>query len=226
MRIKNKFTLDNKVEIVVDSIYKFQEIACLVDSPRFIHEAQILKERIGIEKPIVDLEKGFVDLFSHWEKTYNEWSTKNETKRKTLEAWTKRILKKFNCSNHLQETVIQAILFNMVVNYSGIIKILNENSKFTGTTIVIVPTPHTTYEEIKEALKEAKKLMGSIPNMYKSEGLKDTTPTIKRYRDWYWKHVLGMTYQEIANEWKEQRGVNIDYDDVGKDIDTYKKMLL
>jgi len=226
MRIKNKFTLDDKVEIVVDSIYKFQEIACLVDSPRFISEVTLLKNELGINEPVVNLETGFVDLFSHWEKIYNKWLTKNETKGKRLEAWTKGILRKFNCSIHLREAVIQSILFNMVVSYSGVIKILDKNSKFSEPTIAIIPTPHTTYEEIKEALREAKKLMGSISGAYKSEGLKDTTSNIKRYRDWYWKHVLGMTYRQIANEWKEQTGMDIDYVDVGKDIDTYKKMLL
>lgn len=226
MRIKNKFTLDDKVEIVVDNIYRFQEIACLVDSPRFISEGTLLKEELGIDAPIVNFQARFVDLFSHWDKIYNEWTTKNETKGKRLEEWTKRILKRFNCSNHLREAVIQSILFNMVVSYSGVIKILDKNSKFDEPTIAMIPTPHTTYEEIKEALREAKKLMGSIPSVYKSEEPKDTTPAVKRYRDWYWKHVLGMTFKEIADEWNDTTGSNITYTVVAKDINTYQNMLL
>jgi len=226
MRIKNKFTLDDKVEIVVDTTYKFQEIACLMDSPRFISEARLLKEELGIDEPIVNFRTGFVDLFSHWDKIYNEWAAENETKGKRLEEWTKRILNRFNCSNHLREAVIQSILFNMVVSYSGVIKILDKNSKFSEPTIVILPTLHTTYKEIKEALKDAKKLMGSTPSVYKSDRPKDTTPAVKRYRDWYWKHVLGMTFKEIADEWNDTTGSNITYTAVAKDINTYQNMLL
>ena len=226
MRIKNKFTLDDKVEIVVDNIYKFQEIACLVDSPRFISEAKLIKEEIGLDDPIINLETGFVDLFSSWEKIYDNWSFRNEAKSIRLEAWTKGILRKFNCSSYLRDAVVQAILFNMVVSYSGIIKVLDENSKFTGSTIAIMPTSHTTYEEIKGALREAKKLMKSNSGTYKSEDTKDTVSTIKKYREWYWKHVLGMTFQEIADEWNDKTGSDISYTVVAKDINTYQNMLL
>jgi len=226
MRIKNKFSASDKVDIVVDNKYFFQEIACLVDSPKFIHEARLIKGRLGIYEPIIDTDKHFVNVFSYWEKSYYEWRTKNESDATTLEAWAKRTLRKFGCPSHLRDAVIQAVLFNMVVSYSGIIKILNKDSKFTEPTIAIVPTPHTTYDEIKEALREAKNLMRTLSSKYRSEGLKDTTPNIKQYRDWYWKHALGMTYQQIADEWEKQKKVSIGYEDVAEAINTYQKMLV
>ena len=219
MRIKNKFSAsDNK--------YLFQEIACLVDSPKFIQEARLIKARLGIHKPIVDTDKNFVNLFSHWEKIYYDWSTINDSNTKILDAWTTRTLRKFDCPSHLRDVVIQVILFNMVVSYSGIIKILNKDSKFTEPTIAIIPTPHTTYDEIKEALREAKNLMKTLPSRYKSESLKDTTPNIKQYRNWYWKNAFGMTYQQIADEWEKQNKVSIGYEDVAEAINTYQKMLV
>src|SRR3989344_1735049 len=226
MRIKNKFSVSDKVEIVADNKYFFQEIACLVDSPKFIQEARLIKARLGILEPIIDTDKHFVDLFGHWEKIYIDWRTKNESNTKILEAWTGRTLRKLDCSSHLRDVVIQAILFNMVVSYSGIIKILSKESKFTEPTIAIIPTPHTTYDEIKEALREAKNLMKTLSSRYKTENLKDTTPNIKQYRDWYWKHAFGMTYQQIADEWEKQKKVSIGYEDVAEAINTYQKMLL
>ena len=79
---------------------------------------------------------------------------------------------------------------------------------------------------IKEALREAKNLMKTLSSTYKSEGLKDTTPNIKQYRDWYWKHAFGMTYQQIADEWEKQNKVSIGYEDVAEAINTYQKMLV
>ena len=68
--------------------------------------------------------------------------------------------------------------------------------------------------------------MKSNSGTYKSEDTKDTVSTIKKYREWYWKHVLGMTFQEIADEWNDKTGSDISYTVVAKDINTYQNMLL
>lgn len=226
MKIKNKFSASDRVEVIVDNIHLFQEIVCLVDSPKFIRESKLIKERLGIHEPIIDIDKNFTDLFSHWEHEYCKWCSKNESQAKTIETWAIKILRKFGCPSRLRDVVIQAVLLNMAISYSGIIEILNKDTQHATTRIAILPTPHTTNNEIKEALIEAKRLMQTLPSIYKVEGSKDTTPNIKQYRNWYWQHILGMTYQQIADEHGKQKNINIGYEDVAKAISAYQKMLV
>jgi len=226
MRIKNRYSIEDKVEIVVDSDYKFQEIACLVDSHKFIIEARILRKRLNINEPIVDLNKRFVDLFTHWEKVYEEWAENNNDKVKVLDLWVKRMLRNFELDRRFRDVLMQAILFNMVVSYRGLIQILNKHSKFTHPTVAIIPTPHTTYNEVEQALHEAKKLMGILKMEYKTSDLKDTIPNIRQqYRDWFWKVALGKSYKEVAREWNNVNKTNLTYTDIGKALNKYKKLL-
>lgn len=96
--------------------------------------------------------------------------------------------------------------------------------------VAIFVSPTSTYDEVKAELREAKKLMSQEESIsfYKPRG--DTTPNIRKYREWYWRKLGGDSYKKISDDWTNRSEIN-QYDSgtddnmVLKGIQAYKRLL-
>jgi len=92
--------------------------------------------------------------------------------------------------------------------------------------IAILISPTTTYEELKTVFRNANNLYKTDRRLIYYQPRVDTTPNIRKYRDWYWEQIQGNTYKEIAEEWlKKHQSENTTYLDVLKAVKIYEKLL-
>ena len=223
-----RYLLQDKIDIYVDNIHKFQEIALLVDNPELLTDVRFLRQELGIKAPVIDFKKNIGEIFGKEQKTLDDWIVNHPSIKKSFQYGVNRIMRKFKCPLYLQNAVIQAILLKAVVDYSGIIKIIEKDTYIKHPVITILPTPHTTYTEIEEALREVKRLFKLFSHTLRTTKFIDTTPNIsKKYRDWYWERLSGKKFVEIADEWNKQHNdkTNTTEDDVIKAVEYYQKLL-
>jgi len=232
MKIKDLKDLDDllpeKVKLLIGDEAKYQEIALLVDRPDFLKTVRELRDKLEIEAPLVDIYENIGELFADgWKKTYKDWSSKNPQKNKALNFTVKRIIRNLKLSLYLRNTIIQAILFKTVIDYSGIVKVLGKSTRFKNTTIGILPTPHTTYPEIKRALKRTKELFKLVSHSYSQKKPAKFSSNTERNRYFYWERISGKKYTVIATNWGKLHP-NEDYTTethVIKGVKTYTKLL-
>jgi len=92
--------------------------------------------------------------------------------------------------------------------------------------IAIFISPTTTYEELKEVFRNVNKLYKTDKRLIYYQPRVDTTPNIKKYRNWYWERTIGKTYEQIAEDWVGRyENETTTYLDVLKAVKTYEKLL-
>lgn len=96
--------------------------------------------------------------------------------------------------------------------------------------IVIEMSPYSTYNDIKQAIRDSKKIFKEDLR-FKYLGTKpDYHEEIRKYRYWYWERVAGKKFSEIAKDWnasQEKKGFidnTIDIDVINA-VKTYKDLL-
>jgi len=94
--------------------------------------------------------------------------------------------------------------------------------------IAILISPTTTYEELKEVFRNANKLYKTDKRLIYYQPRVDTTPNIKKYRNWYWERINGKTFEDIADDWNKKHNdeTSAIYLDVLKAVKAYEKLLL
>lgn len=96
--------------------------------------------------------------------------------------------------------------------------------------IAIFVSPTSTYEDVKEEFRKARKLMKTDKRLSYYKPRTDTAPNIRKYRHWYWQHLSGKRYKTISDEWMDnpkakQNDPGADENFVLKGINTYKRLL-
>jgi len=93
--------------------------------------------------------------------------------------------------------------------------------------IAIFVSPISTYDDVKEELRKAKEMMRTNEFMSYYKPHSDTTPNIRKYREWYWQKIDSKSLKEIAIDWANShiKDNNIIYLDVLKGIQAYTKLL-
>jgi len=91
----------------------------------------------------------------------------------------------------------------------------------------IMVTPTSTYEDTKESLRQAKRLIQKDKRLSYYQPRLDTVSNIRKYRHWYWEKLKNKTYATIADEWvdKHPDEANIGENEVLKGVKTYKQLL-
>jgi len=96
--------------------------------------------------------------------------------------------------------------------------------------VVIEMSPYSTYNDIKQAIRDGKKIFKTDPRFKYFSKKPDYVSEIRKYRYWYWEHLAGKKYTTIADEWMvnplaEESDSGADENVVLKGIQTYKRLL-
>jgi len=232
MKIINEDLLKLKIEVLVRNKIRFQDIVLMVDRPKFLKEIEEIRKLLKIQGSMKDIDpqrKGA----GVWQLAYREWVKKNPVKAKLLKQELNKLLNKLKYLFYYSRDIAQAILFGVVVDICPSVppvKIFTPNSTIPCPTVAILPTPRTTYDEVKEALRHAKKIYKQWPEL-KTVKTPDTYSNIRKYRYWYWERLIiengkPKKYNEIAKEWcKKHEKENTTYIEVIKGVKEYKNLL-
>lgn len=96
--------------------------------------------------------------------------------------------------------------------------------------VVIEMSPHSTYDDIKQAIRDSKKIFKTDQRFKYFGGKPDYHDEIRKYRYWYWERLAGKKFSEIAKEWntsQQKKGFIDDTVDIDiiKAVKTYKELL-
>jgi len=92
--------------------------------------------------------------------------------------------------------------------------------------VAIFISPTSTYVDVEREFKKAKEKMKSNEWLSYYNPHSDTTPNIRKYREWYWERIKGKTYQIIADDWADGHEAEYTtYLDVLKALKIYDKLL-
>lgn len=94
--------------------------------------------------------------------------------------------------------------------------------------VVIAVSPNSTDRELLQAGREAKTLYKTDKRLSFYKPRTDLASKIRNYRDWYWDHLSGMGYVEIAKKWADKDDVDftaIDDNRILKGVSYYTKLL-
>jgi len=94
--------------------------------------------------------------------------------------------------------------------------------------IAIFVSPISTYEDVDAELRKAKEMMKSDEWFSYYQIHSDTTPNIRKYREWYWQYLdKDTTLENIATNWASthENDRDVIYIDISKGIKSYKRLL-
>ena len=94
--------------------------------------------------------------------------------------------------------------------------------------VAIIVSPNSSDREIIEAGRIAKTLYKTDERLSYYKPRTDKANRIRTYRDWYWKHLSGLRYVDIASECANSDDpdlIGLDDNRVLKAINYYKKLL-
>lgn len=200
MSMKNADLINEYVRLLIGDDSKYQETALLIDKTDFLEAIKKLRKTLGIKAPLVDIYENFSTLFADgWKKEYQKWEEDNSLKNKQLVSEIKQLLFKLKKPQYLLDIVLQVVFFKAVIDYSGLVRILGQNSSFSNTTIGIFPTLYTTQPEMDEAWKRVQELFKTLPGRFcPTDKRKNSRPEFRRDREWYWRNLSGESYTDIA----------------------------
>jgi hypothetical protein len=103
-------------------------------------------------------------------------------------------------------------------------------SEFSLPSIAILVSPATTDRVIKDAMSVARTLYKTDKRLSYYKPRTDKANKIRNYREWYWMHLGGMKYVDIADEWSNRPDIDstdsgIDDNRILKGINYYTKLL-
>lgn len=233
--MKNKDLFKYKVLINPNlSNGKYQEIALLVDQPRFISKLIEARIKAKIEKPFIDLKQietiNKYPSYSELSKKYEEIREKDQAIKYRIGTSSLEILFELHYPMYYRDVVKHAIVFGLVVDLQPVVTLIDNKHKIQNPSVIMIPSPTTTNEEIKKALTEAKILINRTERTKTPNNL-DTTSNIKKYRYWYWEYLSGKDYKIVSDEWADnpqakENDPGFDANFVYKGIQSYKERLL
>lgn len=188
------------ISINIKDIRRFTEIAYIIDSPRFIKEADKIRKRYNITQPLRN-------------NNIQQWTLANIPKKKIPALFEEitDLLTFFGYDSNYQDVFEKAVFGGNIedgdyestalINFSKLPPFL----KYERTLLFgIIITPQTDKEDIIKAFNRYKKIekeLQSSPDSYSSTDKRvDKKNEIERDRKWYWKKINGMTYRQIAKE--------------------------
>lgn len=130
-----------------------------------------------------------------------------------------------------------AVLCGTVGDYSyrtTKVVVNDSNNQFTSVSDLALPyvsilvSPNSSDREIVEAGRIAKTLYKTDERLNYYKPRTDLVNKIKVYREWYWLHLSGKKYTDIANIWSDREdfdAADLDDNRIGKSIRFYKKLL-
>lgn len=186
-----------KIDIQTNNLFRYREIAVLVDKPKFLEEVKKIREIIGIGTLLPFRAK-------HWQIDSMKWSTNNQKGEQVLTSETERLCNTFERPKHMVNDIYQAILFGKIYDKDPAVGIVYPKTYLERPYVAIFPTLSTTDKAILIALKEAKRILkgNSILSSsfdFKAHGLEKIAPhQIKEHRELYWRNLAGESYTDIA----------------------------
>lgn len=95
--------------------------------------------------------------------------------------------------------------------------------------IAIFVSPISTYDDVDEELRKAKKMMKTNEFMSYYKPHSNTTPNIRKYREWYWGKIKHGSVKEVDKEWtkahENDENDSTTYLDIIKGIKAYENLL-
>lgn len=186
-----------KIEIQTNNLFRYREIAVLVDKPKFLEKVKKIREEIGI-----------ADLLPyrplHWQVDSMKWSMSNSEKEQRLTKAANKLSEKFQIPKYMGNSIYQALLFGKITDKDPAVGIVYPKSVVERPCVAIFPTLLTTDKDILSALKQAKRILKGnsiISNSFgfKSDAVEKIAPhKVKQHRDWYWRNLAGESYSDIA----------------------------
>jgi hypothetical protein len=193
-----------KIEIQTNNLFRYREIAVLVDKPKFLERVKKVRKEIGITELLP-----FRPL--RWQVDSMKWSTSNSKKEQHLVKAAKKLSEEFQIPKYMVNNVYQALLFGIITDKDPTVGIVHPKSVVERPYVAIFPTLSTTDKDILSALKEAKRILkgDSIISHsfgFKSDALNKIAPhKVKQHREWYWRNLAGESYTDIAFSLKSKK---------------------
>ncbi len=107
-------------------------------------------------------------------------------------------------------------------------RLFNSVADFQLPQVAVLISPSTTDRMAQEAIQIARTLYKTDKRLSYYKPRTDIVNKIKAYREWYWMHLTGMSYEKITESLVKSDNddfVEFDYNRVGKSIRFYKKLL-
>lgn len=186
-----------KIDIQTNNLFRFREIAVLVDKPKFLEEVVRVRETIGLDSPL-PFNSG------NWFTASEKWVEKFPSKEKVLMTNAKRLCREFKRPTYMVNDIYQAILFGKVFEQRVSVGIVHPKTVVESPYVAIFPTIYTTDEDVKKALDQAKEILKGnsllgMPFNFKVSNLKHTEfSQIEEHRELYWRNMAGESYTDIA----------------------------
>ena len=186
-----------------------------------------------IDRPLNNREISYLlSKYASWRRVFEYWSKKFPKQSDGLEIETRKLLIRLKRPYYLIDVALQAILFNISTDTNDIFWIIKNDVSLPEYSLAIVVNPRTTVEEVKQALRKAKKTFKTTyPEMYVKK-LPDVYPNILHYQAWYWMRLDGRPYSQILKDWENAQVLDEDeelppytYTDVIKGVKSYKNLL-
>lgn len=186
-----------KIDIQTNNLFRYREIAVLVDKPKFLEEVKRVREIIGLDSLLPFISGNWFTAFAKWVERFPQ-------KEKVLMAHSKRLCREFNRPLYMVNDIYQAILFGKVIEERVSVGIIHPKTIVEKPYVAIFPTPYTTDEDIKKSLDQAKEILKGnsllgMPYNFKVNDLKHTEfSQIEEHRELYWRNMAGESYTDIA----------------------------
>jgi len=187
-----------KVEIQSSNLFRYREIAILVDKPKFLEEIKKIRKGVGIDE-LLPLKS------SNWFGASLKWAKQFPQKDKSLMSHAKRLCREFKRPVYMVNDIYEAILFGKVIVSNTPVGVVQKGTIVERPYVAIFPSPYTTTEDLKTALKQVKQIYkGTNPfnfltsNLQVSDYKNTSFNAIKEHRELYWRNLAGESYTEIA----------------------------
>lgn len=98
----------------------------------------------------------------------------------------------------------------------------------TLNQIAIFVSPISTYNDVDAELRKAKEMMKTNEFMSYYKPHSDTTPNVRKYREWYWEKIKLGSVKEVDKEWAkahENENDTTTYLEIIKGIKAYENLL-
>lgn len=186
-----------KIEIQTNNLFRYWEIATLVDKPKLLGEIKQVREKIQLSSLLPFRP-------NHWQIDSMKWASNNPKIEQELMRASKQLCRSFKRPKHMINDIYQAILFGKVFDSDPSVGIVHSKTYVERPCVAIFPTLSTTDKAIVKALKRAKRILKGDSILSLSFGFKANEPKkiaphrVKQHREWYWRNLAGESYSDIA----------------------------
>lgn len=253
MKIEDLLKL--KIDIQTKDDTSFLELAILFDKPEFLQMLPQFRKDYDIDQ-VLDPDKFYKRVnnldnktakinFSKYQKRKellriakeNHWNIQEEMDMyQMLDTEANLVCYQFKRPPYFDEAVKQAIFCGCFEGDSlgtTSVEIIEDGrllnvSDFQLPQVAILVSPTTTHKTLQSSFQVAQMLYKTNPKLSYFQPRVDFVNNIREYRYFYWKRLKGITYKQIADDWRIKELPKEDmttYLEVMRGVKIYTKLL-